>query len=99
MTPDHTAAATPSILRKNPGFLQDRNGANSSKRLCGVILLSIGMAMGVTIFIFGLQNPSAIYRASFSVMKDFLIAGTSLLGLGLVENLNRIFEKPSGTGK
>jgi len=91
--PDPTPSQPKTVAYNGVGFLQAANGVNSSKRLCGVILLGIGIIMGISLFVIGLDSPKEVFRASYDVMQSFLITGTSLLGLGLVENLNKIFER------
>ena len=90
---DKQTEAIDTCRHKRPGFLQDQSGISSSKRLCGVSMLAIGIAMGIILFAFGLTEPEATHANSYDVMQSFLIAGTSLLGLGLIDNLNKIFEK------
>lgn len=81
------------MKKNNIGFLQGTDGTKSSKRLCGVVILAVGLVMAVYLFFAGLKNPGEVYESSFTVVKDLLIAGTSLLGMGLAEGLNGLFSR------
>lgn len=62
------------------------------RHLWGVWLLVVGVLMGVVLFAYDLLDTSTkIFDTSFNVFKTFLIVGSSLLGLGLFENLKDFF--------
>ena len=73
------------------GFLQDANGNNSSKRLWGSISMALGLAMKALFSIIALTSliPVAEVAVRFSMAlgaaDGILMAGTALLGMGVVE--------------
>jgi len=66
-------------------FLQDSKGNKSSKRLWGSILLSIGIAFSVILFVYSLYEGAADASTALGIINMFLIAGGSLLGIGVFE--------------
>jgi len=79
------------------GFLTDADGAKSSKRLWGSILLTSGILMGFILFAYGIIKESASFPASMEVMQMFIISGSGLLGLGIFENFKNVFNKTQVT--
>jgi hypothetical protein len=73
------------------GFLKDANGDNSSKRLWGSISMVLGLAMKLCLSILALTSwiPVAEVALRLSVAlgaaDGVLMAGTALLGIGVVE--------------
>tara|TARA_Y100000389_G_C17293704_1_gene429343 strand:- start:542 stop:781 length:240 start_codon:yes stop_codon:yes gene_type:complete len=74
----------------NNKFLTDSKGNKSSKRLWGSILLTIGVMFSVILFAYSLYEGAADAATALGIINMFLIAGGSLLGIG-------VFEK--GTGR
>jgi hypothetical protein len=68
-------------------YLEDGQGNASSKRLAGVISLGIGGLMGITLFILAILTVIKDPSTATSVMNGFLIAGSSLLGIGVLEGV------------
>ena len=66
-------------------FLQDSKGNKSSKRLWGSILLSIGIVFSVILFVYSLYEGAADASTALGIINMFLIAGGSLLGIGVFE--------------
>ena len=71
----------------NNDFLQDSKGNKSSKRLWGSILLSIGIIFSVILFIFSVSVGVADPITAGNVINMFLISGSSLLGIGVLEKV------------
>jgi len=73
------------------GFLQDANGDNSSKRLWGSISMALGLAMKLTLTIIALTALVPINEVTvrlpmaLGAADGVLMAGATLLGLGVVE--------------
>jgi len=66
-------------------FLQDSKGNKSSKRLWGSILLTIGVMFSVILFAYSLYQGAADSATALGIINMFLIAGGSLLGIGVFE--------------
>ena len=66
-------------------FLQDSKGNKSSKRLWGSILLTIGVMFSVILFAYSLYQGAADAATALGIINMFLIAGGSLLGIGVFE--------------
>ena len=66
-------------------FLQDSKGNKSSKRLWGSILLTIGVMFSVILFAYSLYQGAADAATAIGIINMFLIAGGSLLGIGVFE--------------
>ena len=75
------------------GYLHDSLGNKCTRRLFGTILLSLGIGMGISLFLCGLYCPDSFFETSYSVMQSFMIGGGGLLGIGLLENLKGCFNK------
>ena len=75
------------------GYLHDSMGNKCTRRLFGTILLSLGIGMGIVLFVCGLCCPDSFFETSYSVMQAFMIGGGGLLGIGLLENLTNPFNK------
>ena len=63
----------------------DQNGNKSSKRITGISLLSGGGCMALTLFIFSLFKKVGDSETAIKVIQMILIAGSGLLGIGVVE--------------
>ena len=70
-------------------FLEDAQGNKSSKRLWGSILLVIGVLFAITLFIFSVINAAQDPSTALRIIDIFLIAGGSLLGVGVFEKAIR----------
>ena len=79
-------------LQQN-GFFIDSSGNKCTRRLFGTILISLGIGMGITIFGFGLTHPTSLFEGSFDVMQLFLVSGGGLLGISILENVGKFFNK------
>jgi hypothetical protein len=66
-------------------MMQDQNGNKSSKRLAGISLLAGGGILGVTLFIYSLNKTVADPETASGVYQALLVAGGSLLGVGVFE--------------
>jgi len=66
-------------------YLQDANGNKSSKRLWGSILLTLGIVASAILFYYSLLIGSKDAATALGVINIFLIAGSSLLGIGVFE--------------
>jgi hypothetical protein len=75
------------------GYLHDSFGNKCTRRLFGTILLSLGISMGMILFLHGLYCPDSYFETSYNVMQSFMIGGGGLLGIGLLENLRGCFNK------
>jgi hypothetical protein len=65
--------------------LTDSRGNKSSKRLWGSILLTIGVIFSVILFVYSLYRGAADAPTALGIINMFLIAGGSLLGVGVFE--------------
>ncbi len=79
------------VVKKS--YFHDNMGNKCARRLFGAILMSIGISMGVVLFLYGLYCPESFSEISYSVMQTFMIGGGGLLGIGLLENLKGCFSK------
>ena len=66
-------------------FLQDSEGNKSSKRLWGSILLGSGIIFSIILFAYSLYQGAADAATALGIINIFLIAGGSLLGIGVFE--------------
>jgi hypothetical protein len=69
----------------NNKFLQDSKGNKSSKRLWGSILLGLGIIFSIILFAYSLYQGAADAPTALGIINMFLIAGGSLLGIGVFE--------------
>ncbi len=84
------------VVPKTPlGFLQDANGDKSSKRLWGSIALILGLLMKVVFAIVAVSSLIPIGEVAIRIpialgaADGILLAGSALLGLGLVEGFQK----------
>lgn len=66
-------------------YLQDSKGNKSSKRLCGSILLLMGVLFSIILFYFSLHKNASDPITAMNLINMFLISGGSLLGIGVFE--------------
>ena len=66
-------------------FLQDSKGNKSSKRLWGSVLLATGIIFSTILFVYSLYQGAADAATALGIINMFLIAGGSLLGIGVFE--------------
>jgi hypothetical protein len=66
-------------------FLQDSKGNKSSKRLWGSVLLGAGIIFSTILFSYSLYQGAADAATALGIINMFLIAGGSLLGIGVFE--------------
>ncbi len=66
-------------------ILQDQAGNKSSKRIAGFATLALGASMGIALFIFSLLRKVEDPATAASVYKTMMLAGGSLLGVGVIE--------------
>ena len=66
-------------------YLQDASGNKSSKRLWGSILLTLGIIASAILFYYSLLIGAKDAATALGVINIFLIAGSSLLGIGVFE--------------
>jgi len=69
----------------NNNYLQDSKGNKSSKRLWGSILLATGIIFSTILFAYSLYRGTADAATALGIINMFLIAGGSLLGIGVFE--------------
>jgi len=74
-------------LNAQHAYLEDNLGNKSSKRLWGSICFVYALLLSAILFYFTLINPEHTYAASLTIIQGFLIAGGSLLGIGVAEKL------------
>lgn len=66
-------------------YLQDHAGNKSSKRLWGTTLISVGIIFSAILFAYSLNSGAKDAATALGIINMFLIAGSSLLGIGVVE--------------
>lgn len=66
-------------------FLQDSQGNSSSKRLWGSIVLSVGLIFACILFAYSILEGARDPSTASGIINMFLIAGSSLLGIGVFE--------------
>ncbi len=66
-------------------FLEDANGNKSSKRLWGSIILTVGIVGSAVLFYYSLHIGAKDAATALGIINMFLIAGSSLLGIGVFE--------------
>jgi hypothetical protein len=67
--------------------LKDKNGKESSKRIAGIVIASIGVAMHVVLFAFSIATKIADPATASSTANMMIGTGAALLGVGVLENL------------
>tara|TARA_Y100000389_G_scaffold32442_1_gene27569 strand:- start:169 stop:402 length:234 start_codon:yes stop_codon:yes gene_type:complete len=72
-------------MNMNNKFLTDSKGNKSSKRLWGSILLGSGIIFSIILFAYSLYQGAADAATALGIINMFLIAGGSLLGIGVFE--------------
>jgi len=89
-------AIAPLLLQSKPlGFLKDANGDNSSKRLWGSLSMVLGLLMKVVYSIVAvtplikLEEVAIRIPIALGAADGILMAGSVLLGLGLVEGFQK----------
>ena len=78
-------------VTNKPTFLTDSDGTPSSKRLFALGLLTVGLAMGIFLFMYDVLNNDINFNTAYNVFQTFLIAGSSILGLSTIDKLQNIF--------
>jgi hypothetical protein len=73
-------------LQQN-SYFQDSAGNPCLRRKLGTILVGMGLAMGLVLFGWGLHEPGKDFETSYQVFTSFLLAGGSLVGINVVENI------------
>lgn len=68
-------------------FLEDANGNKSSKRLWGSIILTAGIIGSAVLFYYSLHIGAKDAATALGIINMFLIAGSSLLGIGVFEKV------------
>jgi hypothetical protein len=68
-------------------IIKDKTGKQSSKRLVGGTMLSIGIVMGVALFVVSILGITDKADLAIQTMYAFLGAGGGLLGIGTFEKL------------
>ena len=74
-------------------WYQDKNGDTSSKRISGVVILSCGLVLLLTI---GIMSLSVIIKdptTALQVANTLMLTGGSLLGVGVVEGFAKAVSK------
>lgn len=66
-------------------IFQDSEGDISSKRISGVICLSIAAIMGVGLYFASIFAKVNDPTTAMNVINGFLLSGSSLLGIGVLE--------------
>ena len=66
-------------------FLEDNHGNKSSKRLCGSILLGMGIVGSVVLFCKCFNTEIKDAQTALAIIQAFLTSGSALLGFGVVE--------------
>lgn len=74
-------------------FLENNNGEKSSKRLWGSILLFFGMILSGILFYYSLKDEAKDPATALSIINAFLISGSGLLGIGVVELFGKNIKK------
>jgi len=69
------------------GILEDSDGDLSSKRVSGVICLSIAAAMGIGLYFASLFVVVKDPGTALDVIKVFAVTGGTLLGVGVFEGV------------
>lgn len=70
-------------------LLSDAGGKKSSKRIWGSIMLGGGLALSIILFSFSLTQGAKDAQTATSIINMLLLAGSSLLGLGVFEKGNK----------
>jgi hypothetical protein len=66
-------------------FLEDNHGNKSSKRLCGSIILGMGIVGSVVLFCKCFNTEIKDAQTALAIIQAFLTSGSALLGFGVVE--------------
>jgi CBS-domain-containing membrane protein len=70
-------------------WYQDKTGDTSSKRISGVVILSTGLALLITIGIMSLFKTIADPTTAIQVSNTLMLTGGSLLGVGVIESFGK----------
>lgn len=73
-------------------WYHDASGDVSSKRVSGVIILSCGLLLLMTIGILSIFKVIADPTTALQVSNTLMLTGGSLLGIGVVENFSKKVE-------
>jgi len=68
-------------------LLKDTNGKPSSKRICGIILIAIGVGYLLTVGIMSIIKVIADPQTSLAIGQTFIGLGSALIGIGVIEKL------------
>jgi len=74
------------MAEKKQSFIKDKNGKNSSKRLIGFLSVGTAFIMAVILFYFSITSEVSDPITASELINSFLLAGSSLLGIGVIEN-------------
>ena len=66
-------------------YLRDSRGNKSSKRIWGSVILFTGLVFSVILFFYSLFKGASDAATALGIINMFLIAGGSLLGIGVFE--------------
>ena len=69
------------------GYLKDSKGEKCGRRLFGLVITVMGLTLGLILFFAGLVRPYLDFNCSFSVFVSMLTAGSSLLGLNIIDSI------------
>ena len=72
-----------------PKLLEDKDGNKSSKRVAGVIISGVGLALLVFLGIYSMFNTIKDPSTAMDAFKTILIVGGGLLGVGVFEFLGK----------
>jgi len=67
-------------------YLLDDAGKPSSKRLCGIALITVGLIMSIVMFSYSLMHDVIDDIAALSVIEYLFVTGGALLGISVFEN-------------
>lgn len=68
-------------------ILNDTKGKPSSKRICGIALIAIGVGYLLTVGIMSIVKIIADPQTALSIGQTFIGLGSALLGIGVIEKL------------
>lgn len=74
-----------SIEKPKDSYLKGVNGAKSSKRLIGTIMLSTSLVYGLVLGVYAIQNKVVNPDICTSILQYFILGGCTLLGVGIFE--------------
>lgn len=72
-------------MQNKDGYLIGNNGNKSSKRLLGVIMISLAIAYGLGVGIGSVFSVIKSPDTCLTILQYFLMGGCSLLGIGVFE--------------